>query len=71
MSRFADAVYVWMLSASRREATSNELWAALSETNPELTAVRNNRRTPRTTMMRDLREDDRFIVGNRKIALRD
>jgi hypothetical protein len=71
MSRFADAVHAWMRRANRPEISSNELWVALSETNPELTTVRENRKTPRTTMMRDLRKDGRFLVANRTVKLKD
>jgi transcriptional regulator of acetoin/glycerol metabolism len=69
MSKFSDATYAWMKRSKTRDISSDDLWAALQKSNPELTAVSEKRKTPRTTMMRDLRKDQRFVVGNRRVSL--
>ena len=71
MSRFGDAVYDLMLRDNRREISSSELWSALSKVRPDLTAVGERRKTPRGTMMRDLRKDNRFTVRDRTVRLSD
>jgi hypothetical protein len=58
-----------MKRSKTREISSEDLWGALQKSNPELTAVSESRKTPRTTMMRDLRKDGRFVVGNRRVSL--
>ena len=70
MSRFANAVHTLLKEIDRHEITSKELWLALSAKYPDLTQVRSDRKTPRTTMMRDLRKDARFLVANRLIRLK-
>jgi len=69
MSRFSDAAFKWMSKQRVTEISSNELWAGLQREFPELTTVSSNRKTPRTTMMRDLRKDTRFTVQNREITI--
>jgi hypothetical protein len=69
MSKFGDATYSWMTHSGTQEVSSNDLWAALEHSHPELTTVSEKRKTPRTTMMRDLRADRRFVVSNRRITL--
>lgn len=49
--------------------TSQELWEALDQVDPTLTEKTSRRKTPRTTMMRDLRKDARFLVGGGRITL--
>jgi len=71
LSRFADAAFEWMRKHKKREVPTDELWFGLSESNPELTTPSEGRKTPRTTCMRDLRKDHRFIVGNRRVAIND
>ncbi len=63
MTRFGEAVYAWMKREKKRSATSDEVWAALAEIDPALTTKSETRKTPRTTMMRDLRKDTRFTVS--------
>lgn len=54
----------------KSEVSTDELWAGLSKAHPELTTPSPTRKTPRTTCMRDLRKDDRFQVGNRRVAVK-
>lgn len=68
-SRFADAAYAVMQQREKREMTSQELWEALDQVDPTLTEKTSRRKTPRTTMMRDLRKDARFLVGGGRITL--
>jgi len=68
-TRFADAAFAWMTGTKQKDVSSNELWAGLQEARPDLTAKSDGRKTPRTTLMRDLRKDGRFEVGNRRVAL--
>jgi hypothetical protein len=70
-SRFADAAERWLNKhAKGKTVSSEELWNGLVVTEPELCAKSEHRKTPRTTCMRDLRKDDRFEVGERKVRLR-
>lgn len=71
MSRFGDAAFSWMRSKKLKIVTSNELWAGLCAAHPELTQKSATRKTPRTTCMRDLRKDARFIVGKGQISIAD
>lgn len=70
MSRFADAVFHWMQKQSLNHVSSNDLWSGLQKEHPELTEISEQRKTPRTTMMRDLRKDKRFTVRDRKVSLK-
>ncbi len=72
MSRYADAAYTWLLQrAKTREVTTEELWRGLKSCRPDLTTTSETRKTPRTTLMRDLRKDveKRFVIGNRRVIL--
>ncbi len=69
MSKFGSAAYEWMKKHKKHDVSTEELWKGLCEAHSELTAVTETRKTPRTTCMRDIRKDDRFIVGNRRVAL--
>lgn len=70
-SKFADAAEKWMKkNALGKTVSSDELWNGLCESDAALCAVSETRKTPRTTCMRDLRKDDRFEVGERKVSLR-
>lgn len=72
MSRYADAAYAWLKeNAPDRDVTSNELWHGLNQARPDLTTPGEHRKTPRTTLMRDLRKDpaNRFVVGERKVRI--
>ncbi|PZR60125.1 MAG: hypothetical protein DLM50_00015 [Candidatus Meridianibacter frigidus] len=71
-SKFAEAAERWMKKQARgKTVSSDELWNGLVQSDPDLCAASANRKTPRTTCMRDLRKDDRFEVGERKIRLRE
>ena len=70
MSRFSDAAYSWMQKNKKAEVSTDELWSGLSKAHPELTTASEKRKTPRTTCMRDLRKDERFEVGNRRVAVK-
>jgi len=71
-SKFANAAAAWMKQhAKGKTISSDELWNGLAASEPALCAVSEKRKTPRTTCMRDLRKDDRFEIGDRKIRLRD
>lgn len=72
MSKYADAAFAWIKkNAPGGEVSTEELWTGLQSAHPELTEVREDRKTPRTTLMRDLRKDRlaRFIVGGRRVKL--
>jgi hypothetical protein len=71
MSRFSDAAFTWMRSQRRSVATSADLWQGLEVDRPDLATKTETRKTPRATLMRDLRKDPRFVVGGGKIALRE
>jgi hypothetical protein len=51
--------------------SSDELWSGLKEQFPELTSMTPTRKTPRNTMMRDIRLDKkgRFRMQDRRIGL--
>jgi hypothetical protein len=73
MSRLADAAFDWLRQHGNPSGvSSDDLWAGMEAAYPELTAVTPTRRTPRTTLMRDLRKDraQRFVVGGRRVSLR-
>ena len=69
MTKFGSAALEWMQRAKKADVSTDELWKGLSETRPDLTAVAERRKTPRTTCMRDLRKDDHFEVGGRRVKL--
>jgi hypothetical protein len=71
-SRMADAAFDWMKKHGQKDGIStDDLWKGMQKAYPELTAVSEHRKTPRTTLMRDLRKDrnQRFIVQNRRVRL--
>lgn len=72
MSRYADAAYEWLKKNSPDKPVSTDaLWHGMRETYPDLTAVLSTRKTPRTTLMRDIRVDKqkRFIISLRTVRL--
>ena len=72
-SRFVEAALSWLSKNSPNKAVSTqELWEGLKATYPDLTSASENRKTPRTTCMRDLRKDreGRFVVEKRTVRLR-
>ena len=72
MSKLADAAYSWLLeNAGDRAVPSADLWKGLQKAFPALTTASEHRKTPRTTLMRDLRVDKakRFIVESRTVKL--
>jgi len=58
-----------MLEKRLSSISSDKIWTALCKVEPERTAKTEARKTPRTTAMRDLRKDARFIVSKGKIQL--
>jgi hypothetical protein len=58
-----------MLENRLTSIASDEIWTALQKVEPERTAKTEARKTPRTTAMRDLRKDSRFIVRKGTIRL--
>lgn len=70
MSRYSDAVFELLRDKHVREVSSKDLWHLLSAARPDLTAATANRKTPRATVMRDLRKDARFTVARGNIAIR-
>lgn len=71
-SKMADAAYEWLKRHGGKEgASTDELWRGMQAAYPDLAAVSEKRKTPRTTLMRDLRKDrsKRFIVQNRRVRL--
>jgi hypothetical protein len=71
-AKFAIAAEEWF----RKTATSHpvstvELWSALCKSYPDLTTPSENRKTPKATFMRDIRQDPMFEVGGGKVKLRD
>jgi len=73
MSRLSDAAYQWLLEQSQNAApvTTAALWHGMQKRFPELTATSPTRKTPRSTLMRDLRRDKRkrFFVGGGHVRL--
>lgn len=72
-SKMANAAYEWLKKHGGKEGVSTEeLWRGMQEAYPDVTAISERRKTPRTTLMRDLRKDgdQRFVVGNRRVKLR-
>jgi hypothetical protein len=60
MSKLSDAAYEWLKKTSAgRPVSTKQLWEGLREEYPELTVVTESRKTPRTTLMRDIRLDRR------------
>jgi hypothetical protein len=69
-SAFAIAAESWLIeNAPDRVVSTVVLWSGLRESAPELTASSPGRRTPRSTCMRDLRQDSRFVVRGGTIKL--
>lgn len=70
-SRFAEAAEKWLRkNAAGKTVSTDDLWNGLCRDNPELTIPAENRKTPRTTCMRDLRKDAAFNIGERKVSLK-
>lgn len=60
LSKLSDAAYQWLKkNAAPEGATSNELWVGMQADYPQLTEITENRKTPRNTLMRDMRLDER------------
>jgi hypothetical protein len=71
-SKFATAAHDWLQhNAKGKTVTTDELWDGLTKQHPDLTAATEQRKTPRTTCMRDLRKDAAFEIGDRKVKLAD
>jgi hypothetical protein len=69
-SKFATAAEEWLQrNAKGKTVTTDDLWQGLISQHPELTTSTEQRKTPRTTCMRDLRKDPGFVVGDRKVRL--
>jgi hypothetical protein len=71
MSKFSEAAFALMKRRAVTSISSGDLWRGLCESEPELTVVTPTRKTPRTTAMRDLRKDRRFVIGGGTISLAD
>lgn len=70
-ARFAEVAEIWLrIHAGGGTVSTDELWKGLSLEHPELTTPTNERKTPRTTCMRDLRKDGAFEIGNRRVSLK-
>lgn len=72
-SKMAAAAHEWLRKHGGADGVStDELWRGMREAYPELTSISERRKTPRTTLMRDLRKDreQRFVIQNRKVKLR-
>lgn len=69
MTKLSDAAFELMRKRRESSMSSNELWQALRQAEPERTETTRDRKTPRTTAMRDLRKDSRFIVKGGTITL--
>lgn len=68
----ADAAFNWLNEHGGSGGVStDELWRGMRAAYPELTAVSERRKTPRNTLMRDLRMDrkERFIVAEKRVRL--
>ena len=69
-SKFARAAEEWLRKhAPDRMVATDEFWAGMCATYPELTAASEQRKTPRWSCMRDLRCDPAFRVARGKISL--
>jgi hypothetical protein len=70
-AKFAEAAEAWLRAhPSAKAVSTDELWKGLCRDYSQLTAASENRKTPRTTCMRDLRKDGAFVVADRKVSLR-
>ena len=72
MSKLADAAFAWLqLYAPREGVSTKTLWDEMQKTCPELTAVSEVRKTPRNTLIRDMRLDpwERFEVNQGHVKL--
>jgi hypothetical protein len=69
VSKFSDAAFAIMHRRREASISSADLWKAMREAEPELTATTPTRKTPRTTAMRDIRKDARFVVQGGRIEL--
>jgi hypothetical protein len=72
MSRLANAAYDWLLKNAPPEGvTTTALWDGMLEAFPALTAASEDRKTPRNTLIRDMRVDrfDRFDVDRGWVRL--
>lgn len=73
MSRLSDAAYEWLLkNAPQRQVKTEELWRGVQKAHPDITAITPTRKTPRTTLMRDIRRDrqQRFVIQNGLVSIR-
>jgi hypothetical protein len=71
-SRFAGPAEHWLRNHAGRSAVfTKDFWEGLSRERPDLTTPTENRKTPKATCMRDLRQDPVFVLGAGKIALRE
>jgi len=68
----ADAAFRWLSKNAPRGTVSRKaLWEGLCRDHPELTTPSPTRKTPRATLMRDIRQDKqrRFIADRDGIRL--
>lgn len=69
MSKLSDAAFAIMQARKGREISTKDLWVALRAAAPELTETTAARKTPRTTAMRDVKKDPRFVSAAGKVTL--
>ncbi len=72
MSKLADAAFEWLKRNGHPNGVSTkDLWNGMRLAYPELTASSEIRKTPRNTLIRDLRLDpwERFSVNNGHVAV--
>jgi hypothetical protein len=70
VSKMSEAAFAWMEKYHHRDVSSDELWRGLQAERPDLATKTPARKTPRTTCMRDLRKDTRFVVAGGRVMLR-
>jgi len=73
MSRLSDAAFDWLQRNAPSGTTTGTLWEGLRRDYPELAEPSEARKTPRHTLMRDLRYDatQRFEIGNGLVRIRE
>jgi hypothetical protein len=72
VSKIADAAFEWLtLHAPPSGVSTKTLWESMQEAYPELTSRTETRKTPRNTLIRDMRLDawGRFEILNGHVRL--
>jgi len=73
MSRLSDAAFEWLQRNAPSGTTTGALWNGLQCDYPELTEPSEARKTPRNSLMRDMRYDatERFEVAKGLVRIRE